>query len=91
MAEFPEKLDSKYSSMKTDKNKTEHINDNIEKKINSLEIKIMSLENTIMKLIRRLDNTKKSRTNQNSQTRKLRRKLNKGPYKPMARSDSPHR
>lgn len=51
----------------------------------------MSLENTIMKLIRRLDNTKKSRTNQNSQTRKLRRKLNKGPYKPMARSDSPHR
>jgi len=45
----------------------------------------MSLENTIMKLIRRLDNTKKSRTNQNSQTRKLRSKLNKGPYKPMAR------
>lgn len=32
MAEFPEKLDSKYSSMKTDKIKTEHLNDNIEKK-----------------------------------------------------------
>ena len=83
MAGFPEPLI-------TSLNKTEKCNHNIERKINSLEIKILSLENTIMKLIKKIEQpnspkkTKKNKfksKNINSKTLKnLFNKLEKGPY-----------